>query len=448
MSLGVGAFVGGLVVALLAVHFFGSAPSASASASVERALGATSLAAGDRHGTPVPRSIGSPASASADGSGPVDADICGMPGLTLNPTLALEDDPRFAARVDATNKRFLDVLSTDADERVRAAGLLLRRQEDLRLAYRAEAVAVDSLCGADAGCIKAAEKQWPSADTLQSILPATDALARMAATSSSPAVYAAAIDACQGFRLSVVPTAPACQLVSVDQWARIDPDNADAWLHVAGEAVEHRDAAALDDAMNRVAHAGSSRIYGNTLAALVDAAVPAGGDDFDATQMHMAAWKLVSSWSFPPLQTVTRYCAQPLLADSNRRQTCDAVAHEFVDNGSTLIERAIGINLGSRLGWPAETVAAARQEQAAIQRAQSLSLNDYNDITSCGAVAKRQKLMRQMGQLGEVGAARAALAASGRSVADLAAEVEVERAAATANPPANAASPASAAATP
>ncbi len=256
--------------------------------------------------------------------------------------------------------------------------------------------------------------------------------------STTPAVYAAAIDACASWARAV---APACQLVSVGQWARIDPDNADAWLHVAGEAAEHKDGAALDDAMNHVAHARASRTYGDLLPLLADAAVPAESADFDAAQMHYATLTLFGGWTLPPLQTVTRYCAQPMLADSNRRQTCDAVAHQFVDNGSTLIERAIGIKLGSRLGWPAETVTAFRQEQDAMQRAELRTRGDYNDFTSCNAVATSQKLMRQVGRLGEVGAARAALAASGRTVAEFTADADMERAAAAAaNPPASAAS--------
>lgn len=362
-----------------------------------------------------------------------------MPGLTLDPAIGIEDDPRFAARIDATNKRFIDALSSNADERVRAAGLLLRRQEDFRLAFRAEASAIDGLCGTDSACVKAAERQATSAATMLSVGPATDALARLAATSTDPAVYAAAIDACTSWAR---PSAPNCQLVSVGQWARIDPDNIDAWLHVAGAAATRKDADALDDAMNHVAHAKAGRIYGDTLAALVDAAVPA-GDAFDVSEMRLAAWRLFAGWTLPPLQTATGYCAQTLLADSNRRQTCDAVAHQLVDNGSTMIDRGVGIRLGSRLGWPGETVTALRQEQDAMQHAELLGLrgNGYGDVSSCSAVAGWHKLLQQAGQLGEVAYARSALAASGRSVADLAAEVETERASAiNSDRPASAAS--------
>ena len=424
--LGLVAFLAGILVAYLAMR--PTDPAAGALRSAQDGAAAT-VASSNRSGATISRPVPVPVDSSGvdDAARGADAEICGMPGLALDPALSLDNDPRFAARVDAANRSLIETLSANPDERLRAAGLLLQRSEDLRAAKKSEAASIDALCGADEACVDVARKQLPRTAVIQSATPATDALARAAATTRDPLVYAAAMDVCTGYARVGPPGVPACQLVTAEQWARIDPDNVDAWLHVAGAAADRNDTAALDDAMNHVAHAKTSRIYGDAVAALVDAAIPSGTDEFGATQMHVAAWTLYAGWSLPPLQAAMRYCAEPLLMDSNRWQICDAMAHQFVDNGSSMIERAIGIRLGARLGWPPDTVVALRQEQDALQRAQHLGVDPFKDSSSCRAVAKMRAQVQLAARIGEVGAARVALVSSGKSIAALAAEVEIER---------------------
>lgn len=128
----------------------------------------------------------------------------------------------------------------------------------------------------------------------------------------------------------------------------------------------------------------------------------------------------------PPYQTVAQYCAASALHDSNRWQACDALARNFVERPSTLIERRIGERIGERARWPPEKIAARREEDDAMGQARAELLSALQPF-GCRAVKGRRDYLLQVSRLGEFGAARATMVASGRSVATLAAQARAER---------------------
>ena len=329
-----------------------------------------------------------------------------------------------SARLEAMMARLIDSLGSDADDRKRVAGLYLRSALDVGTAGAADARAATARCGTDRGCLEADAKAQVSA-VERAGAPGAESIARLAARSSDPFTYGVALQACDQYG-AAAEAAPSCRLLSGAQWARIDPGNATAWLRVAAEASVRKDGAALDEAMYRVGSSTGSKVYGNELFGHAMARVPDSASGAEQVDAFVFVIGVVAAWQLPAYQTTTQYCAAPLLQDSNRWQICDAVARHFVERGSTLIERRIGLRLGDRLKWSAEKMAALRQEDDAFARVQTESSSDPEPV-SCRAIERARGFWTQVARLGEVGATRALVAASGKSVAALAAETRAER---------------------
>ena len=77
-----------------------------------------------------------------------------------------------------------------------------------------------------------------------------DQLVRLAVVSQDPLVYVIALEACKG---SAEGGAANCALLSLEQWARLDPDNAQPWLELAAQAQREHDVDAELDAMRHAA---------------------------------------------------------------------------------------------------------------------------------------------------------------------------------------------------
>lgn len=252
-----------------------------------------------------------------------------------------------------------------------------------------------------------------------------ESIARLAATSSDPFVYATALQAC-GRPGMKAKGAPSCNLLSLAQWARIDPDNATPWLYIAAESAVRKDAAAVDEALYRVAAATNNRIYGDQLLRYVMPHVPAGAPDVDKAVVSTYVTGVAAAWQLPAYSLVTQYCAAPLLRDSNRWQACDGIARNFVEHPSTLLEKRFGFRIAERLKWPTEKLAALKDEDEALMSTQTGYFSEA-EADSCHGFERAQDFWLQAAALGEVGALRALVVASGKSVATLAGEARAER---------------------
>jgi hypothetical protein len=327
-----------------------------------------------------------------------------------------------SARVDATIARLARSLRSDADERTRVTGMFIDNTLEVVTPLAAESLASIERCDNAPGCLATAQKSWVDA-MRRAPAPSAEAIARLAATSFDPFIYAVALQACNRFG-AVPETAPSCNLLSLTQWARLDPQNATPWLQIAAESAARKDAAAVDEAMHRVAAATNNRIYGDQLFRYAMPHVPAGASDVEEADVFMFVLGASGAWQLPTYQTVTQYCAVPLLRDSNRWQACDGIARNFVERGSTMIEKRIGFRIGERLKWPTEKLAVLRDEDEALLHVHGVSSAEAD---SCHAFERGRDFSLQVARLGEVGALRGLIAASGKSVATLAAEARAER---------------------
>jgi len=93
-------------------------------------------------------------------------------------------------------------------------------------------------CGSDRVCISEAEGRRFEARHAAGIRSA-DILATLASSSRDPLVDAAAVRACEPMGI-VATRVQVRQLISVEQWARLDPGNTVSWLQVSSTAATRK----------------------------------------------------------------------------------------------------------------------------------------------------------------------------------------------------------------
>ena len=242
-----------------------------------------------------------------------------------------------------------------------------------------------------------------------------DAVARVALSTRDPKVYAFALGMCAG---RVGATAGACQMLSAQQWSRLDPGNAAPWLHMLGAATVHGDVAARDEALFRIANAqrNDADLF-STAGAVLDAS-----PDDDASVL--ASWGLVTqtinaaaAGTLPPYQALMTMCKGDALKDANRLQTCAAVAETLAERSDALIGRSIGVAIGKELGWPAARRDRMRGEYESYRASLSMDITDVMGL-SCAKMRRDFAMLRRNAAVGETGALREWVAKSGKTPED------------------------------
>ncbi len=239
-----------------------------------------------------------------------------------------------------------------------------------------------------------------------------EALVHLAQGSTDPQVYAWAYQACR----RADPSAQgSCQLVSIEQWARLDPSNAMPWLALAREAELRHDATALDDAMFHVASAERLDIgWGQLPSALVEH-VPSGDENLvGALGLAIEAIGAEAAEAVA-YSTAMKYCSANELADANRRENCERVAELLIDRSTMLVERKMGAALGKRLGWPPERLESLRKEHDALFGTAVHDTVRIDGTRSCADLRRELERIRDVARNGEIATARLALEASGKT---------------------------------
>lgn len=241
-----------------------------------------------------------------------------------------------------------------------------------------------------------------------------EALARIATTTSDERLYATAFKLCHGKPWSKQGT---CQMIDAARWAQLDPGNAMPMLFLLDAAKSRGDAGALDDALYRVAVSQRNQIDFMGAAAAVVASAP---DDEDST---LAAYGLAAELigidaaaQLPSFQSVLVSCRGDALKDTNRAQTCAAVAEVLAERSDNVIDRMIGARMGRDLGWPTERSDRIRGEYAAYTADLMPFGSDHN--FSCERMQSELHRVSRIAQLGEVGDLREWVARSGKKPED------------------------------
>jgi hypothetical protein len=305
--------------------------------------------------------------------------------------------------LETTRAQTLAAMEASADERVQAAAHFYRYNLDR----------VFEACGEGTACTRRTEVQSHAADADRT------ALVRLAQSSTDPQIYAWAYRSCSD---PAPGSESPCQLVTSEQWARLDAANAEPWLIIAAEAEKRGDASTLDDAMFHVASAErQEQGWGALPAMLIEHAPP--GETYLMGALALATDGFgIDAAAGVPYQTATKYCNARNLADANRRETCEGVATLLVERSNTLLERAIGIGMARRLGWPQERIRSIEEERDALYEAATREAPSIVELGSCKDARRALDHFREIGAQGELGSARSALAASGRPIPSLAAD--------------------------
>lgn len=119
-------------------------------------------------------------------------------------------------------------------------------------------------------------------------------VARLAASSQDPFVYAIGMEACKG--RSTVDNG-SCQLLSTAQWVRLDPDNAVPWRALAAEARERDEPQAEHAALQFAERAPRSDVHAGRLPLLVDKAMGAQAASLQRTLALSAGWSAEAVWA-------------------------------------------------------------------------------------------------------------------------------------------------------
>lgn len=315
-----------------------------------------------------------------------ETELCGIGRVKSGDDGQPRDLAPVRRAAERLRERMLPLLLQSADDSSRAAGLLMQ-------ALGGDTSAADGL---DAGATRA-----------------RDELATLASVKGSPQVYAWAMQACQAQR-----DEGACRLLSADQWARLEPANAVAWLHVAADAQVRRDSAAVAEALYRVAHAPKSDARRAALVGVVLAKLPPETDLLARTSLAIELSRLEARAELP-LVAASQHCGVNEVRDANRAQVCTGVAELLSRRGSTLAEASLGVRIGERVGWPAERVAAASEERDALSLL-GTSASSSSSPWSCSALTRTLAHLTETSRHGELAALRSALKRSNEGVSVLA----------------------------
>jgi hypothetical protein len=318
--------------------------------------------------------------------------------------VAKEEAEAFERRaIEATRAPTLAAMEASGDERAQAAAHFL---QSVGASFSSKG------CEAGDACVQSADARQQAAE------PHRAALARLAQGSTDPQVYAWAYQACRQSE----PRAPgSCQLVNVEQWARLDPSNAMPWLTIAGEAEKRHDSTALDDAMFHVASAERMDTRCGTLPSiLVDHVPPGEAHLLGALYLEVEAIGVDAAIPIDYF-TATKYCGANGLVDANRRETCTRVAELLIDRSTTLLERNIGTSMAKRLGWPAERIQSIEEERDALFNAFPHEMSQVDGSHGCENVRRELERIHDVARYGEIGSLRRTIEASGKPVKLLAA---------------------------
>lgn len=333
---------------------------------------------------------------------PGQTEVCGLGLVSESEWSRPARRDAFQASVQATRLRTIATLKTKPDPL--AQGLALAMESRGAEAVIDEAARCTGLdCPVTPAKTDATTIAQPRASAPR------EALARLAQTSQSPELYGLAWRVCAAH--GAQDSASACRMLSAEQWAQLDPDNAMPWAGVLERARAQRDGSAVSAALYRMSL--SRTIDGRTgrLPGLVLASVPAGTPalETEAVVADVVA-REGEGWSQKMSSLSTEECTAAAVRDTERWQRCDAWAQTLWQQGRKTTDLATAIRIGKAIGWPAERLQGMQDEAAALSLASSEAL--LGSSRSCDAVRRRTGHLDESGRLGEVAWARRIIATS------------------------------------
>lgn len=294
---------------------------------------------------------------------------------------------------DPNDEKQLEALTEEAHEKLRAhrERVLPGWIEEMKSSADAQVQALGWLLEArDAWTARAEGRQPESTEALEE-------LARMAQRSRDPLIYALAFQSCDIYRARAA--VPACQSLSVEEWAQRDPGNAFPWLY--GMGADRADAQRRSLYAERVLASEAIRSsWGAAYSVLTKAAPPN-----EATLDHtVRSWEGVSLDSVVSLSPagVLDYCKENELRQGARRQQCERLATFMTEKSDTVMGAMFGSGIGKRLGWSADRLQRLQAERESLQE----QLLKESSLPGCEGQALAEAYFADVAKYGELGALR------------------------------------------
>jgi len=316
-------------------------------------------------------------------SRPGDVELCGFGAV--NPDEIPADIEKAA---DVAIMRAIAGAERSTDDRTRATALALRALTEAQVAERKINDADPQRCTETAECDEAEAEAFARAAT-----PSIQALVNLAVTTRDPFTYVTAMRACR----SVIPDAPPpdCSSLSNEQWARLDPNNAMAWLMVARAARQRKDSVTFQDALQRASRADlfdrRATRYGGILEST---------DLRDAPVRTLAVAKLAEAEEredpgeyFSNFAMFHLHCAKD---EPDRADVCKNLAGVLLDHSAD----RLGIDLGAAIA------PRSKQSSAAIKRLGNTAVTPPKQLASklsCEGAARTEAWLLGVAKSGEVG---------------------------------------------
>lgn len=252
------------------------------------------------------------------------------------------------------------------------------------------------------------------------VAPIVAQLIQLVANTSDPAIYAQALHVCQNWGREMA----ACNVITVEQWVRLEPDNMQPWLQLAERADVRKDTAGLHEALFRASKAKTDRSYANfTVAQLFST----GTGELSELELRFGVSSgagLAAAWTLRGFQAASAYCSAELVVDANRRQVCEALASAMTSHSESLVGTAIGARVGGQLGWSSDRVDSIRNQSRALGQfawSNQLGLPDPQSIEAddCGMYQRTLSRLARTFEIGEMGSARELVLRRGLTVQEV-----------------------------
>ena len=157
----------------------------------------------------------------------------------------------------------------------------------------------------------------------------------------------------------------------------------------------------VDEGMLRASKAQAMRLHDEAPLRFMDRSICCSDDPVTVAMAQIQAVGIRSALPAPDAVAV-QYCRPSATTGSSRRLLCSDLAAVLAEHSSTLLSMRVGANIGERVGWPPERVAAARDFANAISQIWAESY-DAKELYSCRAVELHNKRFSEIFQYGEVG---------------------------------------------
>ena len=293
-----------------------------------------------------------------------------------------------------------------AELRERATGLYIQ-------AYLAESAGGEEREQKDRECKTLDCRRALTAAWAESRRNAARPLAVVARQSRDPAIYAAAVHACQK------EEAGGCSGISYAGWAKLEPENAAPWMMLSEQAKAAGDANARAEALRRIATASRVDFRLPDMGPLINAGALKDAAAFEQHELLVSMIGVTASTSINHGMALGNICLRADTWDDERKAICDNLANMMAEKDRSMVGLRMATIVAKKLGWSGERIQVLQDESDMIMGSWIADANRENHF-GCEQMARDVQRGKEWLSIGERAVARQQAAKSGKTMRELA----------------------------